>query len=250
MLFTGETDRIDQVFDWYAAGKKTSENVVRAYFTMRSAEYFLKGTPTRDRVFAYLEGAVHGMEERSRIPTIYLMALTRYYSTLKVLDEERKSLCGSMVELLMEEGRIFAYFHDLGRLIDMPDSIMDKVIVEYRGSRESRPELELRILPEDEEYSFGELKKVYPGVFTCQKVLFEGEILEYRVYELRDGKRTLAGEGSLSCDTELKKKEGSRFASLNEMGLCLSLKEEDALKEKMKNYLTDGAVMEALFDLM
>ncbi|MDD3252457.1 MAG: DUF5717 family protein [Lachnospiraceae bacterium] len=250
MLFSGETDRIDQVFDWYAAGKKTSENVVRAYFTLRSAEYFLKDTPTQDRVFAYLEGAVHGMEERNRIPTIYLLALTRYYSTLKVLDEERKSLCSSMVELLMEEGRIFAYFHDLGRLIDMPDSIMDKVIVEYRGSRDSKPELELRILPEDEEYSFGELKKVYPGVFTCQKVLFEGEILEYQVYEQRDGVRTLVSEGSLSCDTESKKKEGSRFASLNEMGLCLSLKEEDTLKEKMKNYLTDGAVMEALFDLM
>ena len=31
MLFTGATERIDQVFDWYAAGKKTEDNLVKAY---------------------------------------------------------------------------------------------------------------------------------------------------------------------------------------------------------------------------
>lgn len=250
MMFTGETDRMDQVFDWYAAGKKTSDNVVKAYFTMKSADYFLRNKDTGDRVFAYLEGAVHGLEDKGRIPTIYLLALTKYYSTLKTLDEERRTLCSSMVELLMEEGRVFAYFHQLGSLIDMPDSVMDKVTVEYRGKRDSRPELQIRILPEDEDYYYEDLKKVYPGIFVCQKVLFEGEILEYRIYEIDGEEKALAKEGSLSCDTGKGKKEGSRFAALNEMGLCLSLKEEQALKEKLKKYLTDNAMMEELFDLI
>ena len=250
MMFTGETDRMDQVFDWYAAGRKTSDNVVKAYFTMKSADYFLRGKDTGDRVFAYLEGAVHGTEDRSRIPTIYLLALTRYYSTLKTLDEERKALCSNMVDLLLEEGRVFAYFHDLGRLIEMPDSIMDKVTVEYRAARDSKPELQVRVLPEDEEYYFEELKKVYPGIFVRQKVLFEGEILEYRIYETSGEKKVLVKEGSISCDAQKSGSDGSRFAALNEMGLCLSLKEEQALKEKLQKYLTDNAVMEELFGLM
>lgn len=250
MMFTCETDRIDQVFDWYALGKKTSDNVVKAYFTMKSADYFLRNKDTGDRVFAYLEGAVHGLEDKGRIPTIYLLALTKYYSTLKTLDDERRKLCASMVELLMEEGRVFAYFHDLGRLIEMPDSVMDKVTIEYRGGRDSKPELQIRILPEDEEYYFEDLKKVYPGIFVRQKVLFEGEILEYRVYETGGEEKVLSKEGSLSCSTEKGKADGSRFAALNEMGLCLSLKEEQALKEKLKKYLTDNAVMEELFDLI
>lgn len=250
MMFTGEMDRMDQVFDWYTAGKHTGDQVIRAYFTMKSAEYFLKDKPTGDRVFAYLEGAVHGMQDRSKIPTIYQLALTRYYSTLKALDEERRELCSSLVELLLEEDRVFAYFHKLGRLIDLPDSIMDQVIIEYRGERDCRPELEVCILPDQEEYGIQEFRKVYAGIYVCQKILFEEEILEYRVYERQGETRALVQEGSLSCDTEPVKKEGSRFAALNEMGLCLSLKEEDALKDKMKRYLTDNALMEELFNLM
>lgn len=250
MMFTGETDYLDQVFDWYAAGKKTSDTIVRAYFTMKSADYFLKDRPTGEQVFAYLERAVHGMEDKSRIPTIYLLALTRYYSTLPSLDGERRTFCELMVQILLEEGKLFAYFHDLGRLIPMPDSIMEHVILEYRGGRDARPELQVRILPDEENYYTDEIRKVYPGIFVRQKVLFEGEILEYRIYENRDGERCLAAEGSLSCDADRKIQPGSRFTALNEMGLCLSLNEESTLKEKMKKYLTDSAVMEELFPLI
>lgn len=250
MMFTGETDHLDQVFDWYAACKRTSDSIVRAYFTMKSADYFLKERPTGERVFAYLESAVHGMEDKSRIPTIYLLALTKYYSTLPSLDGERRSFCSIMVQLLMDEGRIFAYFHDLGRLIPMPDSIMERVTIEYRGGRDARPELQVRILPEEESYYGDDMRKVYPGIFVRQKVLFEGEILEYRIYESRDGKRELTAEGSLACDDDRKIQTGSRFTALNEMGLCLSLNEEGTLREKMKKYLTDSAMMEELFPLM
>lgn len=250
MMFTGETDRIDQVFDWYAAGRQTGDNVVKAYFTLKSADYFLKDKPTDDRVFAYLEGAVHGTGDKKRIPTIYLLALTHYYSTLKTLDEERRALCINMVELLLEEGRVFSYFRDLGRMIPMPESVMDKVTVEYHGSRDSKPELQIRILPEEEAYHFEEMKKVYPGIFVRQKVLFDGEILEYQIYETVGEQRRMTAEGSLSGDANCKKEEGSRFVALNEMGLCLSLKEEAALQEKMKKYLTDSAMMEELFALM
>ncbi len=250
MMFASETDYLDQVFDWYVAGKETSDGILRAYFTMKSADYFLRGRATGERVFAYLESAVHGMEDKKRVPTIYLLALTKYYSTLETLDQERMSLCQVMVEILMEEGRVFAYFHDLGKLIPMPDSIMERVTIEYRGGREAWPELEVRVLPEEEEYFSDEMRKVYPGIYVRQKVLFEGEILEFRVYETRGGSRKLMAEGSLACDADRKIQTQSRFTALNEMGLCLSLNEENTLKEKMKKYLTDSAMMEELFPLM
>ncbi len=250
MMFAGETDYLDPVFDWYVAGKNTSDGILRAYFTMKSADYFLRGRATGERVFTYLESAVHGIEDKNRIPTIYLLALTKYYSTLEVLDQERRSLCKVMVELLLEEGRVFAYFHDLGRLIPMPDSIMERVTIEYRGGRDAWPELEVCILPDDEDYIGDEMRKVYPGIYVRQKVLFEGEILEFRVYETKDGVRKLMAEGSISRDSEQKVQTQSRFTALNEMGLCLSLNEEITLKEKMKKYLTDSAMMEELFPLM
>ena len=250
MMFTGTDDRIDQVFDWYAGGKKTSDSLVKAYFTVKSVEYFLKERPAAERVFAYLEGLVQRTEDKYRIPTIYLLALTKYYSALKELNDRQKELCRAMADILIEEGRIFAWFKDLGKLIPMPDSIMDQVVIEYHGDRQLRPELWIRILPEEEEYSCESMRRVYPGIYVRQKVLFEGEILEYQIYETRREDRELKKEGSISCDPDAKRPEGSRFAALNEMGLCLSLKEEEALKEKMKKYVTDSAAMEELFPLM
>ena len=82
MLFTGNTAKLDRVFELYASRKKTGENIVRAYFTVKSVEYFLENRPTDDKVFAFLEGAVQGSSDRERIPDIYLLALTKYYATL------------------------------------------------------------------------------------------------------------------------------------------------------------------------
>ncbi len=250
MMFTGETSRMDQVFDWYASGRKTSDQVVKAYFTMKSADYFLWEKETGAQVFAYLESAVLGAGAKYRIPTIYLLALTRYYSTLKELDEERKELCSTMVDLLLEEGRVFSWFYDLGRLIPMPESVMDKATVEYHGGAGSEPELEVRILPEDETWRPEDFKKVYPGIYVHQKVLFSGETLEYRVWEQKDEERILAEEGSLSCHPFAEGEKGSRFAMLNQMSMAASEKDETALKENMKKYVTDSAMMEELFGLL
>lgn len=250
MMFTGETECMDQVFDWYAAGKKTGNMVIKAYFTMKTSDYFRRTMPTADRVFSYLESMIRGAADWSRVPTIYLLALTKYYSTLEVLDEERKGLCSSMVKQLLAEGRVFAHFRHLSRLIPMPDFVTDKVIVEYRGSMDATPELSVRILPDDKEYSCAKLSKVYPGIYVYQAVLFEGEVLEYRISSKGDGERRLLEEGKLSCDFAENKKEGSRFEAINEMGLCLTSKNEQELKAKMKKYLIDSIVAEELFTLM
>lgn len=249
-LFTGETDRMDSVFDWYVAGKRTGENLVKAYFTMKSSEYFLKGQPARERVFEYLEGAIRGISDLDKVPTVYLLALSRYYSTLLVLEGDRRELCRAITDHLLAEDRVFSWFKDLGKWVPMPDSVMEQVIVEYQGSRNTKPALQVRILPEEEAYHWEEMRSVYSGIFVRQKVLFEGEILEYRIYEKQEEKLTLVKEGSLSWEPDGEKKEGSRFAALNDMGLCLALKEEEALKGKMLKYIEDSAVMEELFQVM
>ncbi|MCI8577242.1 MAG: hypothetical protein HFG64_06960 [Lachnospiraceae bacterium] len=250
MVFTGSTDWMDQVFDWYTSGKKINDSLVKAYFTLKSSDYFLKEKPTDGRVFAYLEGAVQTSGDKSRIPTIYLLALGRYYASCQELDEEQTALCQTIMDILIGEGRVFAWMKDLGGRVRLPDSVLDQVIVEYHSSRDARPELQIRILPEEEEFHPDELRRVYPGIFIRQKVLFEGELLEYQIFELQEEERVLVKEGGLSCNPDHKGPEGSRYAALNEMGLCLSLREETKLKEKMIKYLTDTAAMEELFSLL
>lgn len=250
MMFSGETGHIDEVFDCYRQGKRVSGLVSKAYFTMKSADYFLRNRPTKDSVFAYLEDAVKEIAEKKRIPTIYLLALTLWYSRQETLTEEQKELASAMTEELLEEGRIFAYFHQLGTHIALPDSIMDQITIEYRGSREVRPELKIRVLPGDEESHNAEFVKVYPGIYIHQHVLFEGEVLEYEVYENGAEGRKKTEEGRLSYDASQTGSKVSRFAALNDMSRCLAEKDGQKLKEKMEKYLTDHAAMETLFSLM
>ena len=249
MMFSGETEYLDPVYDCYRSGKQVSDLVSRAYFTMKSCDYFLKNRPTTALVFTYLEDAVQETADKKRIPTIYLLALTLWYSQQEALTGKQKELAAAMVEELLEEGRIFAYFHQLGRHIPMPDSVMDQITIEYRGSREIRPQLKIRVLPGEEASHNAEFVKVYPGIYIHQHVLFEGEVLEYEVYENgTDGGKKM-DEGRLSYDGSQTNSQLSRFAALNDMSRCLAEKDGQKLKEKMEKYMTDHAAMESLFTL-
>ena len=83
----------------------------------------------------------------------------------------------------------------------------------------------------------------------CRKVLFEGETMEYQIFRQEIGGRRLAAEGTVSCELTSPNLKESRFASLNDMGLCLSMKEEAGLKKSMQEYLMRNAALEDLFPL-
>ena len=65
-------------------------------------------------------------------------------------------------------GHDFAYFKDLARFIHIPGNILDKEIIEYHGNRAVRPYLRLRILPQEEEFHYEEMRLVY-RIFTSVK---------------------------------------------------------------------------------
>lgn len=249
MLFTGDTARIDKVFDLYVSRKKTNESLVKAYFTIKSIDYFLHGRTVEDKVFSYLEGAVNGSVEKDKVADIYLLALTKYYSTLPELNEEQRALCQAVVDVLIEAGMIFAYFKDLARFIIVPGNILDKEIIEYHGRKDIKPYLQMRILPEEEDFHFEDMRQIYSGIYIREKVLFEGEILEYRIEEEEDGKQRIVLEGSISCKEVVTRAPGNRFACLNEMSLSFDVKNENTLKEKMTEYLEQDAVVGGLFIL-
>lgn len=251
MMFSGCSSKLDKVFHLYRSRKEPGDNIVKAYFTIKCTEYFMKDKEPEDKVFAYLEGVVQAASLKGRLPTIYLLAITKYYAQLSALDEDQQVLCSNTVAFLLEEGFVFPYFKVLARYAPVPEDIMDKAMVQYCGDRDSKIDLQIRILPDEEEFHSEDIPRMYQGVFVKQKILFEGEIMEYRIRELIDEKWVLKKEGSISCDTGGAPKDSdSRFACLNEMSLSLSLKDETGLKKRMQEYLKKNAAAEELFPLM
>ncbi|MDO5416120.1 MAG: DUF5717 family protein [Lachnospiraceae bacterium] len=251
MMFSGSLDHLDQVFHHYSRRNRMRETVIKAYFTVKTVGYFLKHEAGEAEVFAYLEALLNQEEELEKVPVIYLLALTKYYSECSHLDEEQTALCGRMTDLLTEEGLIFPYTKKLSRFVPVSQDVLDKAMVCYEGSRDAKPELLIRILPDEEEFHPEELHRIYQGIFVCRKVLFEGETLEYQIYcRTSLGEPVLVKEGSAGCELLSKNLKESRFASLNDMGLCLSMKEEAGLKKSMQDYLMKNGALEELFPLV
>ena len=249
MLFTGCCDQIDSVFELYMKRKTAKEMVVKAYFTQKSVQYFLEEKDMDQRVFEYLKQAVGNTFDKDRMPTIYLLALTRYFSTLDKVEAGDAELLKTMTSLLLEEGLVFPYTRELSKHIPVPEDIMDKAMVEYRGKKDAHPELQVRILPEETGYHSEDIRRVYQGIFVKQKVLFEGETMEYRIYDYLDGHRRLAAEGQVECDHKLEGKENSRFACLNEMGAAIKDRDDSRLLNAMEDYLKKSAALGRLFPM-
>lgn len=250
MLFTGNDKHLDTVFDFYASRKKTGDVIVRAYFTVKCVGYFLNNLVPGDRVFAYLEGAVGKSAEIRKVPEIYLLALTKFYAGLPSLTEEQGGLCRRVMAVLTGQGFIFAYFKKLAPYADIPGDIMDKEIIEYHGDPDRPPVLKIRILPDEEEFHEEELRMVYKGIYIRQKLLFEGEIMEYEVWEEEKGAEVKKAGGEISCTEVPAGDRKNRFSCLNSMSLYLGMKEDKKLKEAMTCYVTDNLAAEKLFPLL
>ncbi len=251
MMFSGDIRHLDQTFRFYSRRKVLNETVLRAYFTVRSIGYFLKHEMVEDDVFAYLEATVNQTDDLAKVPMISLLALTKHYSECRTLEGDQKALCRRVTELLLEEGLVFPYTKKLSAFIPIPHDILDKAMVCYEGNKDDDLELEIRIAPDEAQPHREVLQRIYQGIFVCKKVLFEGETLEYTIYKLdkRAGKRTKVAEGTVSCELPEGSLKESRYASLNEMGLCLGMKEEAGLKRSMQEYLVKSAALEELFPL-
>ena len=67
------------------------------------------------------------------------------------------------MDILLADGMVFPYFKDLGRHVRIPEDIMDKAMIQYVGQKDSRVDLQIRILPQEKGIPRGGMKRVYQG---------------------------------------------------------------------------------------
>ena len=249
MLFSSSMKHIDRVFELYTSRKRVSESLAKAFFTLRSMEYFLGRAPMSGLVSDYLEHMVKESLEKDKVPVVYLLALTKYYSDCPSLTEEQKGLCRTLTDILLKAGMIFPYMQKLAERIPMPEDVTSKVMIQYNGRKDSRPVMLSRILPEETEFKSSEMKRVYQGIFVKQTVLFDGEVLEYEIWDENGRGRELRQKGKIDAAPGSGRSD-SRFSGLNRMGRLLQNRDLDGLKQEMRDYLTKTGTVEQLFDLM
>ena len=250
MLFTGNTEHLDRVFTRYREDRKSTEVMVRAYITDRAAEFFLHGKMPDEGVFRYLEMLFRDSADRKRVPEIYQLALSRYYAGLDRLTEEQAALAEEILYSLLDEGLCFPYYKNLARFIPVPEDVLDKAILEFRGTPGGEYEIRSRILPGEQEFRPEKLDAMYMDLYVKRQVLFAGETWEYEVTDPSRPDAGVLARGSVSSDAPEDAgdvRQVSRFACINRMTALLEAKDEAALKREMQSFAAQEDLAADLF---
>ena len=126
-LFAGTGEHLDESFNMYIRKGEQKEAIIRAYLTVRCSEYFEKEDESlADEFFDILYSYVSSAEDYSKLPDIYLLALTKHYQEKESLLPNETELCQKLTDILIGNGLIFRYTKALKKKIVIPKEICER----------------------------------------------------------------------------------------------------------------------------
>ena len=247
MLFSNQTQNLDEAFSIYTERKRVTDIIIRAYFTIKSDLFFMNDETVEDDVFEYLEDGLSDVDDMKEFPNIYMLALSKYYSKRDKLNFKQTRLCELIVKNLCDMGMVFSYFKALARFVSIDREILESTFVEYKAQTDSII-LKSRIFPLNEEFEEEEFLNVYKNIFVKYKKIFADEIWEYQIIENTDGEQKV----SVSDCVQFTKEENageSRFILINDMEELPEGKDEE-IKEKLRAFVYKDELVDNLFTLI
>ncbi|MBQ8932777.1 MAG: hypothetical protein IJ061_00660 [Lachnospiraceae bacterium] len=248
MLFTGETEHLDEAFSPYIRSGRYSDLIVRAYFTVRSTDSFLNERDETGSIFSEaLVSYARAVQDPLSLPLIYQLALTRLYSEMDGLDEADLEICQKLTDDLIRQGLIFCYTKKLRKKIRIPEEICRRFYVEYHASTDAAPRMLARITPDEEEYHEVDMQRVYKNIYVMSIILFKGDELQYVIYDSASAKE--ASEEGIISVRKFHRQSDAMFESLNSMTRAIDEKDVETLKENMLGYVENAEMLKELFKL-
>ena len=243
LFFVGNRDLLDRVFAWYVSRKKSSEILVKAYFGIKSSDYIFYDIDIQERVIEYLENALAKEEFIDRIPSIYKLAILKYYSRQELLVARQKEYAKILLDNLLSLGLEFPFYKDLARFIDVPENILDKQILLYIANNREVPSLYSR-LSKKEDFLKEDFINIYRNIYIKSKILFDDEEWEYEIYASKSN--DLLAKGSIK-NTLNKKVAFSRYTLINDI---INYKDDVELEELMQDFMMKETLSKKMFTLI
>ena len=217
MLFTGDTDGLDEVFAAYLREPEHMDRIVtEAYLVVQSERYFHDGVRVPEEVFTLIRSWAEREKKPEFLPVICQIALTKRFSEKRLLSAADTELAEQMLNSLYNQGLLFAYMKKLGRFMPLPAELADKTLIEYRGDADVSTEIGFRILPQekDKPMIFTEMPHVFRGIYVKPVLLFADEKLEYEVRTVSGKAVETVDHGKVGLNAEPEPRE-NRFTHLN-----------------------------------
>lgn len=252
LLFTRSgTQGSERIFESYLR-KMGRRKLCRAYVNLKAYEYFVKGVPVADCVFAYMEREYTYLEERGRIAEqeeVCRLALLQYYAKAVELSKERRARAAKLLEEFSAKGMRFSFWQRFDAKLLRPYQMEGRVFVEYVCDPKSRVSINYRIRGREDSYTKEDVKDYFEGIFVREFTLFEGEELECTLEEEREEK-TIRSDKRLLRAICTKDGQTSRYEMLNAISRAQSSGAEESLREELGAYLSMEYLAKEVFTLV
>ncbi len=147
MLFTRQgTQGSEPIFEAYRK-KMGRKKLCRAYVNLKSYEYFVKGLPVADPVFAFIENdyrRLSGTDRLSEQEEVCRLALLQYYARAVSLTKTQRVYAEEMLEEFNTKGMRFAFYLRFDEALLRPWQMEGHVFAEYVGNPKSTVYIEYR----------------------------------------------------------------------------------------------------------
>ena len=129
---------------------------------------------------------------------------------------------------------------------------MDKTIIEYHASPESRPRIHYLIMKENGdagEYMTEYMDNAMGSVFFKEFVLFFGESLQYYIVEECDGREKLTQSDMYRMNEARGEESVGKYGAINDIVMSKTLEEYDTFDILLEEYYKKEYYNQALFEL-
>ena len=247
MLFSEVYDELDYVFRCYAR-ETVNKRLLRAYYVIKSHRYFMLDEELDPEIFEAIKYILAGEITSGDVPVIIPLAVSKYYAMRGSYSDEDRELLKKIIALLSQRGFMFPYFKRFSSFIDLPQEMLDKTIVYYKG-REGES-VTVVLFPEDDDAEpvYTEMNYVYAGIYIKPLLIFGGEHYPYEIRVTSGGETKVVREGELVANVGSPSKT-RRFTRLNALIEGSANPEDRNWQNEMDSYAMDDSVGEMLFKL-
>ncbi len=256
MLFTREGTRdSEQVFEAY--WKKTGRlKICQAYVNLKSYEYFVKGIPVADPVFAYIEEDYRQLSRRGRLDEqeeVCRLALLQHYARMDSLSEKQRGYVQEMLDEFNAKNMRFAFFRRFDADLLKPYYLQGHVFAEYVCNPKSSVKILYRYrkndgAQEDSPCMEEPVPNRFEGIFVQEFTLLQGEEIECCFVENTGTEEIRSDKWILRAQPE--ENEEGMYGMLNRLSAAIQAQDEQAVQEQLDEWLTLDYLTEQIFTLV
>lgn len=251
-----ENDTSDKLYDIYTEYLKlpTSSKVRNAFYTYTCYNYFIKKVHCQPVVWEVLEKEYSNGFNTPIICKIAFLEVTAKYSQKHELSAEQIAIIKRLVEELAKNGIHFEFYKKFVKWIDLPFSMVDKTVIDFRTNPKHKVEIRYTITNAEGklEQKVEEMGSIYQGIYSKEIIMFYNEQIDYSIVEYSDEIPEGKVVDNLSIRISQKNiyNDETRFGMINSMMVCQDLGKKNEMREIMQTYELGKIAGKELFKLL